>query len=506
MTGHRVAVVEPRSRVESAFALGPVLVVAAVAVVGLLIVSGSYGLHRDELYFIVAGRHPDWGYVDQPPITPLLSAASAAVFGIWTTGIRILPALVFGGAVVLTASIAKELGGSRRAQVIASVTLALSGFLLAGHMNTTATYDVLGWMIVLWLTIRLLRGADPCLWLAAGLAAGLTLQNKNLILFLAAGLGAGLLLARRWDVFRSRWMWAGALVAVAVWLPNLAWQAAHDWPQLEMARQIASRSGDENRTMLIPMQLLFSGLLPFPIPVAGLAWLLRSSRATPWRPIGLAYLVVLVLLFVTSGKGYYAGGMLPILMAAGAIVADGWLDRGRSALRRSAFIAAAAGSGVITSLLLLPLIPLATLGSTAIPSLVSDTGNQVGWPGLVDTVSQVVDELAPTDRARAAIFTSNYGEAGALELLGVDLPPVYSGHNSYADWGPPPEDLTLTILVASWPGAETYYGQWLGPCERRATIDNGYGIESEEQGAGVWVCSRRPVPWLEAWPQMRHIG
>ena len=147
------------------------------------------------------------------------------------------------------------------------------------------------------------------------------------------------------------------------------------------------------------------------------------------------------------------------------------------------------------------------VGSTPLSSINSDVGNEVGWPSLVDTVSGVVGGLAPRDRARAVILTANYGEAGALELLGSPgLPPVYSGHNSYAAWGPPPERFDLTVLVAGWDGAEAFYERWLGPRERRATIDNGYGISNEEQGAGVWVCRQRTIPWAEAWPALTHIS
>jgi predicted membrane-bound mannosyltransferase len=94
----------------------PVLAVAGAAVAVLLFFAGQYGLHRDELYFIVAGRHPDFGYVDRPPLTPLLNAISAAIFGVSTAGIRIMPALAFGVVVLLTAAIAREFGGGRRAR------------------------------------------------------------------------------------------------------------------------------------------------------------------------------------------------------------------------------------------------------------------------------------------------------------------------------------------------------------------------------------------------------
>jgi 4-amino-4-deoxy-L-arabinose transferase-like glycosyltransferase len=500
------------SRVHAAlFAAWPVLLVAAGSVAVLLAFAGQYGLHRDELYFIVAGRHPDFGYVDQPPLTPLLNAASAAVFGVSATGIRILPALVFGVVVLLTAAIAREFGGGRLAQLVAALTIAVSGYLAAGHLSTTATYDVLGWTVFLLIVIRLLRGDDQRLWLLAGVVAGITLENKNLLLFLAAGLAVGVLIARRWDLLRNRWLWGGMGIALLIWAPNLIWQAANGWPQLEMARIIAERSGDDNRSGLILLQILFAGPLLFPIYLAGLWWLLRSQAAAAWRPVGWAYLVTLVLLFVTAGKGYYNGGLLPTLIAAGGVVTAGWLQRGRTwvrGLKIAAYSLATAGSGLLVAMLVLPYVPAASFPTSDLAKSNSDAASSYGWPSFVAQVRAVSDSLTPEERAHTAILTGNYGEGGALELLSEpELPPVYSRENSYADWGPPGDDRTTAILVMGWDGAGEYWGQWLGTCTLAATIDLGFppGI-TEEQGAGVWICRGRTVSWVDFWSRFRNIG
>lgn len=489
----------------------PLLAIAVASVAVLLAFAGQYGLHRDEMYFIVAGRHPDWGYVDQPPLTPLLNAISAAVFGFSTNSIRIFPALAFGAAILVTAAIAREFGGGRRAQCIAAVTLAVSGYLDAGHMNTTATYDVLGWSVVLLLVVRLFRGADQREWILAGVAAGITLQNKNLLVFLGAAMAVAVILNRRWDLIRNRWLWLGMGVAFLIWMPNLVWQATHGWPQLEMAGIIARRSGDENRSSLLLLQVIFAGPFLFPMSVAGAWWLLRSKRTAAWRPIGWAYLILLALLFLTSGKGYYSGGMIPTLMAAGAVVVDEWLDRGRALIRTAksvSYAAATIASAAIIVPLALPVVPVADLPSSPVAAINKDVGNTVGWDRYVAQVRTVVGSLTPGERAHTAILTVNYGEAGALELFGgPDLPPVYSGHNSYWQWGPPGDDRTVTVLVMHWDGGGAYWGRYLGPCDLAATVDMGIKEEmNEEQGAGVWVCRGRTAPWSVIWPAFRNIG
>ncbi len=173
----------------------PVLLIAGLMVAGLLALSGAYGFHGDEMYYVVAGQHPAFGYVDQPPLTPLLSAASVALLGVSPTAVRVLPALEMALVVVLIALIARDLGGSRRAQVLAAVTAALSGYLGAGHLDTTTDPDLLAWAIILWLLVKLLAGGDRRLWLVLGVVAGIGLENKDTLLFLGAGLAVGLVLA-----------------------------------------------------------------------------------------------------------------------------------------------------------------------------------------------------------------------------------------------------------------------------------------------------------------------
>jgi hypothetical protein len=477
----------------------PVLLIAAIAVLGLLVLAPAYGFHRDELYFIVAGRHPDWGYVDQPPLTPLLSAIAVALLGMQPLALRILPALAIGVSAVLAAMTAAEMGGSRRAQALAALVLAVSGYLAGGHLGSTATYDVLCWAAILWLTARILAGGDRRLWLAVGVVAGIGLQNKHLVLFLAGGLAVGLLVHRR-DLLRTRWPWIGAAIALLIWAPNLAWQVANGLPQLEMARRIGREAGEERATMLVELLLLVGPLL-FPVSIIGLWQLWRSSSLRPFRVLGTAFAAILAVVFVSGGKSYYVMGAIPPLMAAGAIAVDGWL--GQSRPRAVAFGGLTAASLAIIVLLTLPVLPAATLAETPIPDIYGENAEQVGWPELVDTVEGVVSSLSPDLRERAVVLTTNYGEQGALELLGEGLPPVFSGHNSAWSWGPPPNDRDVTVLVGDWGAAQ--WGGLLGRCVRKAGITNDVGMPNEEMDASVFVCQGMPRPWSIAWPEVRHL-
>jgi hypothetical protein len=481
----------------------PVLVVAGVMVAVLLAVSGQYGFHGDEMYFVVAGQHPALGYIDQPPLTPLLSAASVAMLGVSPSAVRVLPALEMASIVVLIALMTRDLGGSRRAQVLAAITAALSGYLGAGHLDTTTEPDLLVWAIVLWLLVKLLAGGDQRLWLGVGVTTGIGLENKDTLLFLGAGLAVGLVLARRWDVIRSPWAWAAIAIALLLWTPNLAWQATNGWPQLTMASRISGYAAD-NRAQVVPLLWLFTGPLLFPVSAAGLAWLLFAKAAVPWRAIGIASVGALALVVVTGGKAYYAIGTTSVCMAAGGVLLDRWLARAHRRIKAAGFAAAAVLSSSLIVLLTLPILPVATYATTSLPATVPDTANQVGWPQFVTTVEQVVASLPPDVRAHAVILTNDYSEASPLILLGTGLPPVYSGHNSYWSWGPPPDDRTVVVHVGDWRPAD--YGNYFTGCHDVATIDNGLGIENGEQGKAVSVCTGLRAPWPVMWPSLRTIS
>ena len=493
----------PNSRFARLALPWPVLLVAGLMVAGLLVLAGSYGFHGDEMYFVVAGQHPAFGYVDQPPLTPLLSAAAVALFGVSPTSVRLLPALEMGIVVILIALIVRDLGGTRRAQTLAAITAALSGYLAAGHLDTTTEPDLLAWAIILWLVVKLLAGGDRRLWLVVGVTAGIGLENKDTLLFLGAGLALGLVAARRWDVVRSPWAWSAIGIALLLWLPNLVWQAANGWPQLTMARAISQYAGD-NRGQIVPLLWLFTGPFLFPVTAAGLIWVLRSKAAAPWRPIGIAALVGLALVVVSGGKAYYAIGSVPVFMAAGAILLDRWLARGRRLVKGVTFTTTAVLSGALIAYLTLPILPLATYAKSTLPATVQDVANTVGWPQYVATVESVVAALPADERAHAVILTNDYSEASSLILLGTDLPPVYSGHNSFWSWGPPPAGLTVVVHVGDWRPADP--GRFFLGCHDVAHIDNGLGIPNGEQGAAVTVCTGLRASWATLWPELRTIS
>jgi 4-amino-4-deoxy-L-arabinose transferase-like glycosyltransferase len=482
-------------------ATGPLAVLAGLLGGLLLTLAGRYGYHRDELYFLRAGREAAFGYVDQPPLTPLLAAAMDSLAPGSLLALRLPSALAAAGVVVLTGLLAREFGGGRTAQLLAAASIAVSAvLLLVGHLLSTTTLDLLVWTALSWLLVRALRDGGGC-WLAVGVVAGIGLQNKLQPAFLVAGVVVGVLAAGPRGALRSPWPWAGGLLALAVWAPNLAWQALNGWPQLRVAEAIAAGSSGTSEPWyhFLPFQLVLVSPLLVPVWIVGWWRLARDPGLRRWRAFAVAHAVLAVLFLVTGGKPYYLAGLYPVLLAAGAGPVVEWARAGR---RRTIAVGAAIVVSLgLNSVLMLPIVPVARLGGTPIVDVNYDAGETVGWPRLAARVEDVRAGLPSGERI--AVLTANYGQAGAVDRFAPALGPAYSPHNAYWSWGPPPEDAG-TVLVVGY--REERLTRWFGRVEEAARVDNGVDLDNEEQGATIWVATDRLAPWSEIWPELRRLG
>ncbi len=478
------------------------LVAVSVAVAALLLAfAGRYGYHRDELYFLRAGRELAFGYVDQPPLTPLLARAMDELFPGSLAGLRLPSALAAGLLVLVTGLIARELGGGRTAQLLAAASMAVSSVLLiVGHLLSTTTPDLLAWATLSWLLVRALRDGGP-VWVVTGAVAGVALQNKVQPAFLLAAVVLGVLAVGPRSALRSPWPWLGGLLALAVWAPNLVWQAANGWPQVELAEAIAGGSSGTSEPwyLFVPFQLVLVSPLLVPVWVAGWWRLARDPALRTWRSLAVAYVVVALLFLLTGGKPYYLAGFYPVLLAAGATPVVAWTRRGARRVRSGLVVAALALSLLIDGAIGLPVVPVERLADTPIPDVNYDAGETVGWPRLAARVREARDRVD----GRVVVLTGNYGQAGAVDRFAPDLAPAYSGHNSYWTWGPPPEDADTVIAVGI---DRERLVAWFGDVEDAGRVDNGVGLDNDEQGTPILVATDRRLPWSEIWPQLRRLG
>jgi Dolichyl-phosphate-mannose-protein mannosyltransferase len=472
-------------------------------------VSGRYGYVRDELYFLSAGHHLAFGYVDQPALTPLLARLSAVLSGNTLIGLRVIPALGLAALVLLTAAMGRLLGAGRTGQVLAAIATATCGeYLGAMHELTTTTPDFVFWAVTLYLVLRLLTSQDPRWWVAIGGCVGVASEAKWNIAFLAAALAAGFLLTDARRLLRSRYLLAGCLIAAALAAPDLIWQAAHGWPSMDVFRALQTEAGHNRATYWIA-QVLFTGPLLTPVWVTGAIWSVRSQAARPFRAVGIACVIVIALQFVLGGKPYYSGGAYTFLFAAGCVPLERWLAARKAQASRfspAARMGAAMLVGaVIAAPVTLSVLPARALHTVPLQKINYDLGEEIAWPKLVALVSREYHALPAAQRRQTTILTGNYGEAGAIDRYGpgYGLPRVYSGANNFWLWGPPPAADSAAIAVNLDPA---FLRREFAHVRLVATFWNGMGVSDDEQGVQVFVATGLKSPWSQSWPAFRDYS
>lgn len=477
-----------------------------------MVLNNRYGLHRDELAVLDYSSRLAWGYVEYPPLTPVLVRVATTLFGDSPAGTRLFSALGQALIVLLAGLIARDLGGGRKAQVLAALAAWISPVgLLGGSMTQYQSFDYVWWVVILWALVRLERTQNPRWWLVVGFFFGLGLLTKYTILVLAAGLALAVLATpmRRW--LRSPWLWAAAGLALVMFLPNLIWQARNEWIAFEFTGTIHERDIEWGRTQEFLPNQLFVNASPALVPVwiGGLIWMLFAQKGK-WRTFGLVWVAVIAILIAVQGRDYYAAGVYPLVLAGGAVAWEGWIIAMRPVWRKvtvgvtALLVVVGAAFGIAIAL---PVAPV----HSALWDVAADVHDvfveQLNWPELVEAVAEVYNGLPAEERARTGIYAGNYGEAGALNIYGprFGLPPAISTINSYWLWGPgeiPPEQV---IVLGMWV-------EWTEPmfsgCRIVAPIPNPLGIENEETSdyQGILLCSGIKYPWAEMWPELRHFG
>jgi len=471
-----------------------------------LAVSARYGFHRDELYFLACARHLAWGYVDQPPLVPAVAWLATHLFGTSPTALRILPALAGGATVVLTVLMARELGGRRKAQVVAGLAAATSPQVVSAfHLLSTTVFDLFFWGLVCYLVLRLLRVGDQRLWVAIGAAVGLGLLDKINVLFLMVGLVVGMFFGGQRRALVTPWTALGALVALVLWSPNLVWNAHHSWAALAMLQSLHHENASLGASIaFIPSQVIVVGPVLVVLWLAGLRDLLRS----PWaRPLGIAYLVVLGLFTLGGAKTYYLAAMYFVLFAAGGVWAEMRLDSRQPTKNTRGWVLLMAVGFIVALPLVVPVLSRSTLPTGSWESNINkDLSATVGWQELVQQVADVTKTVPGGERANLVIFTGDYGAAGAIDLWGprYGLPHAISGHNSYWWWGPSGAHDGATTIAVDLP--RPYLLTIFSEVTPAGAVHTPGDVWTEERGDPIWICRGQKQSWARAWPAARHYG
>jgi hypothetical protein len=392
------------------------------------------------------------GYVDHPPLAPLLLTVIQFFFGSSIYVLRVVPALAAAIAVFYTGIAVKEIGGGKYAQLIAACSYAASPITMAfgGFYSMNALEPLFAVLLIL-TAIRIIKSGNTKLWLSAGIIMGLGVMNKHTFGVYIAAFVISIIAAGKWKLVFNKWFFAGAAISVIIFIPNIVWQVLNDFPSLEFYRNI---SVDKN-VYTPPLKFILGqavSMSPSTVPVwlAGFIFLLFSKRTKEFRFLAFLFgsLFLFMMLSGTSRSDRLAFAY-PAAFAGGGLFFESLFAKYKIKIVKHAFVVFIFIGLALAFPIMIPYFSYETsmaytnyLGfNTEIergkkPPIAQLLADRIGWEEKVKMVINAYNSLSKEDKKHVIIAGSNYGQAGAIELYGKDfnLPPVACGHNNYYLW------------------------------------------------------------------------
>ena len=497
-----------------------VYVIAASAVLVHFLFNGKYGYFRDELYYAACGEHLAWGYVDHPPLVAFAAWLSRALFGDSLFALRLLPALSGAAKVILAGWMAREVGGQRFAQFFAALLVFLAPVYLAlDDFLSMNAFEPVFWMCCAAIVLRILNGGSPRLWLLFGSVVGLGLLNKHSMIFFASAIVVGLLLTSARNQFARIEIWAGALLAFLIFLPNLLWEIHNGYPTLSFLHSaIGTKYTDVSPLAFIGEQFLLVNPLAAPIWVAGLYFFLFDRAGRKYAVLGCAYLFVLMEMIVLHGKIYFLAPAYIMLLGAGAVWWEQKVFTRAGAWVKPAVLATLTLSGIVAAPLAMPILPVAAavkyckffgvqdvkVENVPQGSLPQLFGDMFGWREQAQAISRAVHSLPAVDQSRVTLLAYNYGEAGAIDFFAksYSLPNAISGHNQYGAWGPRGASGEVVLAIGF---SRDRLARAFAQVQAVETISPEYALP-EESGLTIYICRQPRKNLSESWAEWTYFN
>lgn len=491
--------------------LVPVVAIAAAILLLHLFTNMRYGLHRDELQFLSDARHLDWGYVAYPPLTPFVERVSMALFGLSLVGLRLFSVLAQVAIIVTAGLIARTLGGNRLAQGFAALAVALAPMaIFEGTEFQYTTFEQFAWVLVTYGVVRLLSSEDERWWLWIAAFTGVGLLAKYTVVFFLAALLVGFLLTPARRFLLSRWFAFGCALTLLMVLPNLLWQVHHGFISLHFLQSIHARDlrigRGSARDFWLFQALACQNLFAIPLTIVGVIAAWRSVR---YRALSIAFVLTILVFAAMKARGYYTAAIYPVMVAFGAVPLVRWASELRPIFRRSIYTVLCVGILGFGVLGIRMLVPVASSGPLRAFALAhsEDLREELGWDTLVQTIVQVRDTLTPEQRTSYGVFTGNYGEQGAVEILGrsYGLPvPISLTNSAWLRGYPTPQPTALIVVGFDLEDANKHFTD----CRFAARIPYPAHLNNEESKyhPDIFVCGPPRLPWPEFWKKYQRFG
>jgi Dolichyl-phosphate-mannose-protein mannosyltransferase len=414
----------------------------------------SYGIFRDELYYLSCASRPDIGYVDQPPLSIYILGISKLLFGDSLFAIRILPAIAGALTVFVTGLIVKKMGGGKLALTITSLAVIFAPIYLA--MNTVYSMnsiDILLWAVTLFLITLIINENNLSVWILLGVVLGLGLMNKISFLWLCSGFFVGLLVTDKRKLLLTKKPWITAGIAFIIFSPYVIWNATHDWAHIEFIRnaQMYKYSGI-TRVDFVKWIFILMNPASTIVWLFGLYYLFFQKDGKKFRILGVIFVMTFLILFISGkSKSEYLTPAFTALFAGGGVILEKRDFKKNLKWLKYIVIIPLAVTGIITAPLALPILSVEAyinysaaigFGPTTsehkeLAELPQFYADMFGWEEMAKNVSIVYERIPDDEKSKTLVYANNYGDAGAIEFYNEKyaLPKVLSAHNNFWIWG-----------------------------------------------------------------------
>ena len=441
-----------------------IISLSVISIVIHLVIINHLEYHRDELLYFSQGLHPAAGYNSVPPLTGWIAFLMQNIFGYSLFAVRLFPAILGGALIMLVATLALELGGSRYAAILSSIGLLISIFFQRAYLLFQPVHiEIFLWTLLIYMVVKYINTKNSSILIYIGIISGIALLNKYMTPLLLSGILMTIPFTEYRYVFRERKFYAGLAAGFIIFLPNLIWQFRHGLPVFNHLSELYDR---QLVHMNAPLFLSEQLIMPFAgsfFTVAGLIFILLSKKTIKYRFLGYASLFVIIALLLLKGKSYYTLGIFPFLIGIGAVAYEKWIVRNSI---RIVF-------PLILIIITLPIIPVGIpvykinkmveyfdiqekkygidvgrrFEDNTIHSLPQDYADMIGWEELTSIASKAYNTVE--DKAACFIYGENYGQASAICVIGkkYGLPEAISFSESFQYWYPISFDPDIKSII-----------------------------------------------------------
>ena len=474
----------------------------------------AYGYFIDEFYYIACAFKPAFGYVDHPPLAPLILTVFQFLFGTSVLSIRILPALAESASVFFTGVLVKEIGGGRFAQCLAACTTAACPVIVVfGAFYSMNAYEPLIALILLIYIVKMIKENNPKRWILLGIIMGLGIMNKHTFAVFIVATVFSLLVTGKWRLVLNKWFAAGSLIAFIIFMPNIIWQILNNFPSLEFYRNIATYKN----VYTPPGAFLINQIMdmsPFTLPVwsAGIIFLLFSVKTKNFKFLSVIFLSLFIMMMLSgTSRADRLAFAYPAVFAGGAFFYESFILKHNLKWLKGILIAFLYAGLAVALPIMLPYFSyeevetytkfiglnteLETGNKPPLPQLLAD---KIGWKDKFDLVLKAYNNLSEKEKKETIIAAGNYGQAGALELFGrkYNFPDVVCGHNTYYLWSRNKLHGSIVIELGKHENLDALKNQFKDVEEFPGEYTNPY-VTSHENNLKVFICRGPKMPYSE---------